>query len=222
MRNIRAEVHKKRRKSNQGPAFWMYSQSRTSFRRTLARSISGDKLTWASPVMPGRTESRIWYPGMASDKIRTNSGRSGPGANERHLAAKHIVDFRQFVEVQRPQDASQESHSRILDLRPDGPADGLGVDSHGANFKDHEAPAILADAHLSIKSGAPGCRTDQQEEDGDYDGDREKEQSRYREIHKGFPTKIGGAARRKQMVDMLFPGLAAAVSMIFGNIAAHQ
>ena len=72
-------VHSVMRRSSQRLAFSTYSRSRTNLRRTESRSVSGGRLIWASPVIPGNTLLRRRYPGIALASDCVNSGRSGRG-----------------------------------------------------------------------------------------------------------------------------------------------
>ena len=76
-------------------------------------------LTCAQPVMPAFTLWRSMYCGMRCLNCSTKNGRSGPRADDRHVAAQHVPELRQLVEVEAAQPAADRRRARVVVARPD-------------------------------------------------------------------------------------------------------
>ena len=135
----------------------------------------GRQLTWARPVTPGRIVSRA-----SSRELTLQFGHElrtlRPRADQAHVAAEHVPQLRQFIEMAGPQEAAEQGNARVAGHRPAGAGQRLAVMDHGAEFEDRERPAILADALLGVECGAARGQLDQQRGQ-DHQGQGENRQS---------------------------------------------
>ena len=135
----------------------------------------------ARPVRPGRAAFRSPYPGTVFAKRPANSGRSGRGPDEAHVAAQHVPELRDLVDAGAPQRAADRRHPRIVGRREHGARLDLGALAHRAQLPELEEPPVAADARLAIED-APRRRDaderrreqqprrEQHERDGGHDG----------------------------------------------------
>ena len=81
-------------------------------------------------------------------------GPLGPRADQRHVAADHVPQLRQLVDVGPAQEPADLGHPVVGGLGPADDAVGLGVGAHRAQLHDLELLAVLAEAALAVEHRA--------------------------------------------------------------------
>ena len=103
-------------------------------------------------------------------RISANSpGYSAPWADERHLAAQHVDELRQLVELRPREHAADAREALVVDERQPRPG---GVAPHLAELDHVELAAIATDPARAIEHRA---RLVDDDGDGDRDPDRQRE-----------------------------------------------
>jgi hypothetical protein len=92
-------------------------------------------------------------------------GHRRPGADERHVATKHVDELRKLVDAESPQNFPEWRDARVIAHLEDGPAllvlvlerllQRLGARHHRAELQDVEEATVLAHAQLAVE-GRPG------------------------------------------------------------------
>ena len=131
-----------------------------------------------SPVRPGRTTSRCQYAGSSAASCSKKRGRIGRGPDEAHVAAEHVPELRQLVELGGPEAAADARRllARALDeLLAEVRAETLfGPAAQRAELEHLEDAAVAAHALAAVEQ-RPAARRDERERD-QPDQRREDEQ----------------------------------------------
>jgi hypothetical protein len=80
----------------------------------------------------------------------------GPRADETHLAAQHVDELRQLVQVKPPQISAGGRDTGIIGQSPLRTGIRLGIFPHGTELKHFERLPAHPDAPLAVKNGS--CR----------------------------------------------------------------
>lgn len=91
--------------------------------------------------------------GTAAERVHLLLGDARARANEAHVAAQHVDELREFVELPQAQDAADAGDFRVMQ-RGDGRAARAERDAHGAKFEDGEVGAATANALLKEQDRA--------------------------------------------------------------------
>ena len=90
----------------------------------------------------------------------------GPRPDDRHVAAQHVPELRQLVEVRAAQEACRAaSRADRRSLRPHRPGLALGVVVHRAELDDRERLAVEAHPLLAVEHRAARGQPDQQRDE---------------------------------------------------------
>src|SRR5262245_49529985 len=101
------------------------------------------------------------------------------GADDRHVAAEHVPELRQLVDVVAPQPAADRRGARVVVSRPDGAARVLGIHWHRPELIDSKGLTVQAHADLRVERRAGRAALD--EAGDDQRGNRANEEHRRRE-----------------------------------------
>ena len=99
-------------------------------------------LSWASPVMPGRT----------AKTPRSSRSQTGTGADQTHVSAEDIPQLGQFVQFSSAQETSETGDDRGIDMMT---GDRVGAWLHGAKFI-HNTGLLVSPNALLVKERGPG------------------------------------------------------------------
>src|SRR6185436_13286939 len=108
------------------------------------------------------------------DEVRTLR----PRTHNRHIAAEHVPELREFVDVRPPQEPAERGHTGIVWHRPYRSAILLGIVVHRSELDDREGLAVEAHAFLAVENGTLRRHPDQDGHDAEWNGEREQRDRR--------------------------------------------
>ena len=98
------------------------------------------------------------------DKLRPFRTRT----HQRHFAAHHVQQLRQFIQSRFTQEAAQRRHARIVFGGPHRPADSFGILAHGAELVQPEGFAVHPQTDLRIEHRARRGQAHQQRDEAHH------------------------------------------------------
>ena len=84
----------------------------------------------------------------------------GARTHQAHLAAQHVDDLRQLVEMESAQHPAHGRRARIARLRPHRPGPPLGILGHGAELQHRENPSAAPQPGLAVQHAATVLQPD--------------------------------------------------------------
>ena len=89
----------------------------------------------------------------------------GPRADDGHVAAQHVPELRQLVDVEAAQQPADPRRARVVVTRPDRAGVVLGADVHRAELVDVERLAVEPHPLLLVEHGPRGRLLDEERDE---------------------------------------------------------
>ena len=126
------------------------------------------------------------------DAVRQVARQQRPRADQRHLAAQHVEELRQFVEPRAPQQAPDQRDPFRL---RDGCALRVARAAHGPELVEDEGAHASAGAELAEQDRAALVREHDEREQHEQRHQREQGERAYRQLDGSARAEVGALAR---------------------------
>jgi hypothetical protein len=100
---------------------------------------------------PGRHEQSMAIAGQEELQLRNEFGPFRPGPNEAHVAAHHIPELRQLINMKRSKDAADKNDPWICVRSPARAGFALTIMKHRADLIKLIKDSISAHPHLRVE-----------------------------------------------------------------------
>ena len=159
-------------------------------------------LTCAQPVMPGLDLVPQHVLRDAVLELLDEIGTLRPRPDDRHVAAQHVPELRQLVEIEAPQPAPDRRAARVVRRAPRRAGFVLGALVHRAELVDLERLAVEPHALLRVEHRT-GRRAPDQRRDDEQAGCRQDEQRRAgnRDVDRPLEHAVEAAQRNVVQAD---------------------
>ena len=142
----------------------MYSRSCASF---SDHEVSRVMRSWAKPVMPGLDDQPLPVLRDLLAELLEEGGPDRARADDAHVAAQHVPELRQLVEVREAQDAAERASPRPAVRRVSswpryGPSRASASGRERAELEHREDPPRAPDAPAAVEHRAPGGEPDRE------------------------------------------------------------